>query len=300
MAVTESNIKVEPVDVFWGAREKTKITTVADSSGSLSGTYFTLANHDASTLYYAWFDVDNGSTDPAPAGRTGIEVDIAQDASASAVASALKAALDAESDFAALSSGAVVTLENNNIGASEDVADVDTGFTFEQLVDGSKDDLGGTSGGVSIAMEFNAVDVVADQLGGGDGTLLDQIQLSTNTTVSMTLLEMTADRWSLIVGQVIGDEHTPSGGTKLTGLGESKRYRNLKQFSRELVLKPSNSSDDSRNINLWKAYPAPASINFDNELQGMEVEWRVFRDDSRPEAVSVMAFGDGAQDVLDS
>jgi hypothetical protein len=124
--------------------------------------------------------------------------------------------------------------------------------------------------------------------------------LSANTTISMTLLEMTAARWTSIVGSVIGDEHTPSGGTLLTGLGESKRYRNLKQYAQELVLKPSNSSDDSRNLNFWKSYPAPASINFDNELQGMEIEWRVFRDSTRPDAVSVMAFGDGAQDVLAS
>lgn len=301
MAVVEQNIKLEPADLFYGLREKTEITCVADVAGSLGGTYFTLEAADLSlvsstnTKYYVWFDVGGLSVDPAPAGRTGIEVDITSGDSASVVAGLLQAALDAKSDLNAVVSGAVVTLENAAMGDVETVADVDCGFTFTQKVIGSKADLGGTNGAVEVAMEISVVDVMADQLG---ATLLDQIQNGNNASLTCTLLEMTEAKWETIVGGISGDVLTV-GADKLVGYGESKRFKNMKQYSRELVLRPSNASDNKRNLNFWSAFAQPGSINYSGtDLQGMEVTFSAFRDSSRNEKISMFAFGNGAKGVL--
>lgn len=52
------------------------ITTVADSAGSLRGTYFLFSSLDSNggtqTDYYVWFKVDGTGADPAVGGRTGI------------------------------------------------------------------------------------------------------------------------------------------------------------------------------------------------------------------------------------
>jgi hypothetical protein len=108
--------------------EITEITCAADVGGSLSGKYWTL--NSPTTEYYVWYDVTGlGSADPAIAGKTGIPVGIAVDATASAVATATKDAIDAKADFGATVATAKVTVTNAADGAVADAADGDTGFT---------------------------------------------------------------------------------------------------------------------------------------------------------------------------
>jgi hypothetical protein len=302
MSVTESNIKLEPCDVFFGLRQKDTLTFVADSSGSLDATYIdfeTVTFAGVTTQYRAWFDVDDGSTPPAAGGRTLVEVDIATDDSAATVAAAWQSAVDTAVAGASFTvSGAVVTVENNAMASV--TAPVDgaspTGVTVANVFTGEKQDLGGTDGAVEFSPSFDFVDVVADQIG---TTMLDKIQSGNNLEVSMSLLEVTSDRWSQIVGNIAGDEMTPSGGTKLVGAGESKRFVNMKQYARELLLKPSGSTDDLRNVTIWKAFPNMDSVNFSgNDLQVMEVTFSAFRDSTKESEINVFAFGDSHQKVL--
>src|ERR1051326_155728 len=80
-----------------GAFKVTTVTALGDTAGSLNNTYFKFTAKNSggatSTTYYVWYNVDSGGTDPAVAGATGIEVDIASGASASTVGSATRTAI---------------------------------------------------------------------------------------------------------------------------------------------------------------------------------------------------------------
>lgn len=122
---------------YAGAKEKTSVECVADVAGSLDGTYFTLNSAADAVQYYVWMDVDAGGNDPAPLGKTGIQVSISSNDSAEDVAAAVAAAIDALPAFIASASDELVTIENAAVGASTDAADVDSGFTILVLVQGA-------------------------------------------------------------------------------------------------------------------------------------------------------------------
>ena len=114
----------------------------------------------------------------------------------------------------------------------------------------------------------------------------------------MSLLEVDNVKWSQIVGDVAGDSFTPMGGSKIVGVGTSKRFNNMKQFSKELVMKPSNSADDSENITIFNAFPDLTSITYSGtELHKMEVTFKAFIDTSKNDKVNLYAYGDSSQDV---
>lgn len=111
-----------------GCREKTPIITVADVGGSLGGKYLLIESID--TLYYVWFNT-GASTDPAPAGRTGLEVNISSNDSAITIATAFTAKMNEDgSDFVAASTNNAIIVQNKRIGAVSPITDVDTGFNI--------------------------------------------------------------------------------------------------------------------------------------------------------------------------
>ncbi len=67
------------------------------NSTPAAGTYFEYNTSTTGQEFYVWFKVDGAGTDPAPTGRTGIQVNIGTGASVDAVASAVATALDAKS-----------------------------------------------------------------------------------------------------------------------------------------------------------------------------------------------------------
>ncbi len=110
------------------------VECVGNGSGDpLSGTYFLLNPNDDWTSYYVWYDVDGGSSDPAPSGVfVGIEVDISAGDSAAEVATATAAAIDAIPTFSAeVASGPtdVVTITNAGAGPATALSDGNTGHT---------------------------------------------------------------------------------------------------------------------------------------------------------------------------
>lgn len=131
------------------AQEVTKITTVADSSGSLSGRSFFINAIEADSTtdvgfktveYYVWMDVDNGSSDPSHSGKTGVEVNISANDTANTVATAVKNALDALSNFSASVSTNEVTVTNANRGSVVDASEPssgNTGFTISTTTQGT-------------------------------------------------------------------------------------------------------------------------------------------------------------------
>jgi hypothetical protein len=123
-----------------GAAEQTDITTVADVAGSLNDTYFLLDTPDSAD-YYVWFNVDAGGTDPAVAGRTGVEVAISAGDLDTVVATALQTALDALPNMEATVLGAVVSVTNDAEGPAPDATDgaAPTGFNFSVTQQGVTD-----------------------------------------------------------------------------------------------------------------------------------------------------------------
>jgi flagellar hook protein FlgE len=115
------------LNVVDGAAIAEETTVMCNDAGSLAGgEYFTLSS--TTTDYYVWYDIDGGSVDPAVAGRTGIEVDIASGDTAQLVAMKTAQAIDAAGDFGAVESNTTVTVTNATAGDTTNAADSDTGF----------------------------------------------------------------------------------------------------------------------------------------------------------------------------
>ena len=185
------------------AAEVTDVTTVADVAGSLSSTFFTLDT--ITTKYYVWYDVDNGNADPAPAGRTSIEVDISANDTANTVASNTRVAVDAVTDFSATVLTNVVTITHATAGAAEDVRDGSpaTGFTFAVTTQGD--------GTIDLAQEnptdvARSIDLVA-AIDAGDLTVLDPLDGSTQLSTADSLIAVGVhnDPHFRIVGGRIND-----------------------------------------------------------------------------------------------
>ncbi len=298
---SESTILLSAADVSWGRRECYEIT-VGVAAAALDAKYFTVdalsSDFGTNVEYYVWFDLDASSVDPAPAGKTAIEVDVVTGDTAAQVATKLQTVLEAHADFRSTVNGAVVIMEGEFKGeVTNAAADVDTTFTLARNRVGLGGDLGRTSGGVEVTMEAQSVQIVADQTG---ALVLDEVFTGSSVAATMSLLEMTAERWETVVGSVTGDTYTPSGGTQLVGYGESRLYNSFFDLGGELVLHPTRlaASDKSKDITLFKCAPKPASVNFSGEEpQVMEVEFVALADRGVNDAINLMAFGDSTQDV---
>lgn len=118
-----------------GVAEKCRVVCLADTAGSLGGTYFLL---DSPTIeYYVWIDVANGSADPAVSGRTGVEVDISSGDNAATIAAAIATALDALTTLSAVSSGSVAEITCSLDGQVDEAEDGDTGFAVHRMREGT-------------------------------------------------------------------------------------------------------------------------------------------------------------------
>lgn len=185
------------------AAEVTDVTTVADVAGSLSSTFFTLDT--ITTKYYVWYDVDNGNADPAPAGRTSIEVDISANDTANTVASNTQAAVNAVTDFSATVLTNVVTITHAALGTVENARDGSpaTGFTFAVTTQGDGTvDLGQESA-ADVARSTDLVDAI----GAGDVIVLDPLDGATQLSAanSLTAVGVHNDPHFRIVGGRIND-----------------------------------------------------------------------------------------------
>lgn len=125
----DSNI----VSVQVGEVEETEITCNAGSTLS-GGEYFTINTIDDE--FYVWYTVNASGTDPAPADKVGVQVNIFSTDINSVVATKTAAQIDAQTGMSASADGAVVTVTNDDRGDVDDAADVDTGFGFSVATQG--------------------------------------------------------------------------------------------------------------------------------------------------------------------
>lgn len=293
MSCTVNNIKIEPVNVYWQDFHEFLVTAVADSSDSLDGTYFTF--DDPTTGYYVWFNSSVGvAADPAPAGRTGITVAYDPNDSAATIAGLIQAAVDANGNWQASVSGSDVTITAIAIGERGAApADVDSGMTITECTIGGDQDLGLLDGDVETTFEETLFEVTAHQYG---VTKLADLQQGVSATVALTLKESDSTKLKQMFAKAAGGTHTPAGGTELYGWGTSNQGANTYSKARRLVLKPVGASDDSGNLTFWKAYPMPGSLVFSGENpKTLSVEFKIYRDETKPDAIEYFAFGDQTQ-----
>lgn len=110
--------------------ELTDVVCTGDTAGSLAGKYFLFSAGDSGTDYYAWYKVSGSGSDPGIVGRTGVEVDIATNNTASQVATAAASAINALSDFGASASTATVSIVPIVGGYTNNALAGTSGFTI--------------------------------------------------------------------------------------------------------------------------------------------------------------------------
>ena len=289
MAVREEKITLEPMDVFWGRRQRDSIEFVDDVAGAEAGTYFTIGTND-----YFWLD-NSSASDPAPAGfANGHAIPMTNGDSASTIAASAETVVDAVTGMNAKATVSTLVYEATEPGAQTGLVDGDTGYTITNVVTGDGRDLGGT-GPIEISFSSDLTDITASQLG---TQILDQVVTATNLELGFDLLELTVENWKLILAEVIGGTETVDA-TELIGLGDSKRFKNMSQYARELRLKPVGSTDNSRNLHFWKVYPVIDNVNFaGDDVSKMSTSWRALRDASKPNTLNLFTFGDGTLNLL--
>lgn len=287
-----SGIVLEGMNLTFGKRNTVCITPVFPVVESSA---FKISTPD--TKYYFWMN-DGAGVDPAIVGYTGVEVDTSAATDEAGVVAALKTEMELNDFWATISTDTLsLKVEAKDIGTVlEAVVDVDTTYTFETDIVGVGGFLGKTEA-VEMAMEVTSFDVTANQTG---ETVLDKFVTGMSATVTTTLLEMTAENWSLLIGEGLGGNYTPSAGTEVTGYGSDSINKSFFEVAGELVMHPVRlaDTDKTRDVTIFKCVVQPESINFDaTDKQGMSISFSALLDETKNGKINLFAFGDSDQDL---
>lgn len=122
-----------------GVQQVVSVTTVADSSNSLNGSYFLLNSANDADQYYVWYKTSGGTaSDPAIAGRTGIEVFISTGDTNASVATKTRDVINSIifEDFTATVASNVITITSNAEGYTTVNTTNTAGFTVASVTGG--------------------------------------------------------------------------------------------------------------------------------------------------------------------
>ncbi|CAN5332496.1 hypothetical protein BH09VER1_BH09VER1_49490 [soil metagenome] len=152
LALTSQQVRFGDIVAEIGTRQITQVTCVGDAGASLNSCYFLISDQAGQT--YVWLDVDGQGSDPGASDR-GIQVSIAQDASASEVALAVAAAFVGVAEYSSVGeAGDIVTFTNaDNALHDEAFDDGGTGFAIETH------QYGVDRGGMFIVADLGALSV---------------------------------------------------------------------------------------------------------------------------------------------
>jgi hypothetical protein len=298
ISTTETNIRLESVNAYFGKKECRTITTGADVADSLADTYFDLNWIDGDfqeVQGYLYFD-----TDPAIAGKTGINVARTTGDSAATIAANIGTALTGSAAFVTHTvDGAVVTIENRAPFPITTEADGGTSFPRVVLRAGTGAKLGKTAqGGSSVTLEAQTFEVKADQTG---ENLLDDISIGTASSVEMGIIELSKEQFELLIGSATGDIIT-GASSNITGYGESRLYQSLKALGGMLCLRPirlEGTSDYTGDVVFHSCAPQPADINYSGtDQQVLNVTFKPYLDASIDTKANLVSFGDWTQDEI--
>ena len=121
----------------------TKITAVADVSGSLNNKYFFLVTANCDTIFCVWMNVNSAGTVPIIPNVTFVEIPVATNATDLTVGAALRTQIALLADYGTAGAGAVCDATDVGDGDAPlahddpDVSGTSTGFTFAATASGS-------------------------------------------------------------------------------------------------------------------------------------------------------------------
>jgi hypothetical protein len=297
---TETNIRLEAVNAYFGKKHCRKVATVADVADSLQDTYFDfnwISPEFEEVQGYVYFD-----TDPAVAGKTAVgPVARTSGDSAATIASNIASTINASVGFAVaeVKNGSEVYIENRAPFAITAEADSgSTGFTYTTLIAGSGAKLGKTAqGGSSISLEAQTAEIKSDQTA---EILLDDISLGTSASIEMGIIELTKEQFQLLIGSAAGD--VVDATNDVTGYGESRTYQSMKSLGGMLVLRPvrlDGEQDYTSDVFVPACAPLPQDINYSgSDVQTLNVTFKPYLDASINEKVNLIGFGDWTQDEV--
>lgn len=298
------DVKLEAVRAFWGREECRSITFANDTASDQAGQEFDLnaiTDEDGTEVkYLVWLDNGIVSAPTPAADQTLVAVTYSPGDTAAVIAGLFKTAVDALSNFKTVSvTNGKAIVENKYIGkVTEEDQVLAPDLTFAQLILGIGGDLGATAqGGSSLSIDTQAFEIKSDQTG---ENLLGDIFTGFNASIEMPLIEVTKERLRTIIGGVVGDTHTPSGGTELIGIGESKLYKNAIDYSGKLIMHPIrvDIADKSEDIIIWKCAPMPQDLNYSGtDQQVLNCTFKAYLDQNVISSINLLAFGDHTQDL---
>lgn len=290
--VKSSGIILEGMRATFGKKDTVCITPAFPI---VEGSYFKIST--PLVKYVFWMN-DGAGTDPVVAGYTSIEVDTSAATTEVEVVALLKTAMETVEFWATISTDTLsLEVKNKVIGAVLEAAvDVDSTFVIVTDVVGLGGFLGLTEP-LEMSMEVESVDITANQTG---NTVLDKFVTAVSASMSTTILQMTKENWSRLVGQGVGGTFTPAGGTEVIGYGSASINKSFFAIAGELNLQPisAEETDHSRDLTFHSTVPNPESINFDSlEKQGMAVTFDALLDASKNANINLFTFGDSSQDL---
>ena len=296
MASSSNNIIINPVNVLWQIEASELLDFTGIVSTTLDGVYFTINSAKDATEYYVWFNLDAGSVDPAPAGKTAIPVAVTTGDSPATIATATQTAIDALGDFSASVVESVkVSVKRAAVGEVTDTADVDSGVGVTICRRGKDFDLGLLQGDVEPTFAPANFVVQAQQTGLTPLALLNQ---GFETLEATTVLQETGKSQLKELYKIYGGAFTPGAGTEVFGAGLAALGKNLLVDGARLVFRPVNTISDelSYDYNFMLALPIPDTLTFSGENpRVLSVTWSGFVDESIDSRVNAVLVGDASQ-----
>ena len=303
-----NNIQIRPMNVTFG-EDRAQVFTISmigDTSSNLNDTYFWIYDEDATEAFYVWFNVATAGSDPSPTGSiatvSGIEVAIAENASAATVAAAVQAAINADADFSATVSTSLVTVTNAAAGDSRAPhnGNIPTGLGFELEVTtpgSSASDVGFIDGEISLSQEEETSDITAHQYG---TSVIGGFTTGRTVSLSITLKETSKAQLLKMLKAGSGSSVSGSGatGTEVGGFGTDSLFANQFTKAQKLTMHPIAKplGDLSEDFTFWKAYPQIGEFTFSGEAPfTIPITFKIFPDFTKVGQVRYYSIGDGTQ-----
>lgn len=298
-----SNVKIEPCDLEWGNPETTGWTAVADVTDSLDGTFFNLVA-TGGAKFHVWFNTSGGpAVDPAPVSSTPLEVAVTTDDTAATIAGLTVAIIEADGSFNSKIDPCDATkfiVQNVDVGVAGASTDgsAPSGFGLEILRTGSSFLIGLIDGDVDISATEDMFDVIAQQTG---TQIVDKIRTgNTVENIAVAMKESSAAKIKVIL-EAGGSSVTPGGGSEVTGWGETKRFLNISNDTRQLIFHPVRNvaANRANDWAFWRAYPNLTGFNFSGETdQLISVEFTIIPDPLVQNELNQFVYADHQQNFL--
>lgn len=287
-----NNVAIVPVNVFWKMEQTETLDFAGIAVPALGGRHLTMYTAMDETAHYLWFDVDGMSSDPSPAGKTGITVDLLSTDSAKQTATKTADALNLIAGFKAEAKGAMVIVKRTAVGETTMTSDVDSGVVVTLTRRGRDMDLGLLQGDVELKASPKNYDVTTHQTG---TSIVAAIHQGFEVSCTTTMIETQKSNLKEIY-KIYGGAMTPVGGKEVFGIGSAAQGKNMMSEAGRLVLKPVNAEGNDENFSIMLVIPVPDSLVFSGENpKTLSVTWQGFVDQNFNSKFNTIAIGDVEQ-----